>query len=98
MVSYEDCQGNFGAIQFMNDAYFGKDAEEDISVAFIAERAFSRVINEGIKGVQLYLLWNDCCGRDTQFAIEMMLNCPIEKIREHLKLDKRGHATPFNRK
>ena len=92
MVSFDDCQGNPGALAFMSEAYFGGG----ISTALKAEAAFKRVIDAGIRGVGLYLLWNDCCGRDTAFALEVMLHYDIDKIKRHVNL-KEDRGIPFDR-
>lgn len=65
--------------------------------AFKAECAFQRVINAGIKGSRLYQLWNDCCGRDTDFALEVMAKYDIEDIKRHI--DGNGcYGEPFERR
>lgn len=89
MVSFDDCLGNQGALQFMTEAYAG-----DMPSAFKAEKAFGRVIREGIKGADLYILWNDCCGRDTEFAVQVMADYDIDAIKEHIKGDG-GRGIPF---
>lgn len=81
MVSFDDCEGNVGALTFMSEAYM----KGSVGQAFKAENAFKRVIDAGIKGSNLYILWNDCCGRDTEFALEVMANYDIEDIKQHIK-------------
>ncbi len=77
MVSFDDCEGNPGCLAFMMESY---------KVAcFRAEYAFGRMIKAGIKGSRLYQLWNDCCGRDTQFALEVMEKYDIEDIKRHIE-------------
>lgn len=58
MVSFDICEGNPGALTFLIDAY-GIDI-------FGAERGFQRMQNNNITGSKLYMLWNDCCDRDTE--------------------------------
>ena len=66
MVSFDLCEGNPVALTFMMQAY---------SVAmFKAETAFQRMQDNGISGSKLYMLWNDCCNRDTAKAVEIMIN------------------------
>lgn len=73
------------------DSYAGS-----MSNAFKAESAFSRVVNAGIRGADLYILWNDCCGRDTEFALDIMKNRDIEEIKKHIK-GEYGRGTPFEK-
>lgn len=54
-------QGNPGAIVFTLIAY-DKDPTG-------AEIAFHRARELGIVGSRLYILWNDCCGGDTDLAL-----------------------------
>lgn len=89
MVSFDDCEGNPGALRFMTAAYFGSS----IGDAMTAERAFQRVIDAGIRGGALYVLWNDCCNRDTKFALEVMQKYDIEEIKRCIIGDgSRGYA------
>ncbi len=93
MVSFDACEGNPGALTFMWQAYMGGG----MGNAFKAECAFQRVINAGIKGSRLYQLWNDCCGRDTDFALEVMAKYDIEDIKRHI--DGNGcYGEPFERR
>ena len=92
MVSFDACEGNPGALSFMCEAYM----DGDICSAFIAEAAFSRVIDAGIRGAQLYILWNDCCNRDTKFALEIMRKRDIEEIKKHIE-GEYGRGIPFER-
>ena len=93
MASFDACEGNPGALTFMCQAYMGGG----MGNAFKAECAFQRVINAGIKGSRLYQLWNDCCGRDTDFALEVMAKYDIEDIKRHI--DGNGcYGEPFERR
>ena len=83
MVNFDDCEGNIGALTFMCEAYM----KGSVAQAMKAETAFERVINAGIKGTDLYILWNDCCNRDTNFTLEIMINRDIEDIKQHIKGD-----------
>lgn len=79
MVSFNICEGNPGALTFLMLAY-------DVDM-FGAERAFQRMQNNGITGCKLYMLWNDCCNRDTELALKVMKYCSIEKINEHINYE-----------
>ena len=72
MVSFDICEGNIGALTFLMEAY-------DIAM-FEAERGFQRMQDNRITGCRLYMLWNDCCNRDTEKAIKVMCNCDINFI------------------
>lgn len=80
------CQGNPGAINFLLTAF-------DINEAR-AEAIFQRMSNSGIAGAQLYMLWNDCCGRDTKLAMRIAQFASIEDIRTHINYDG-GRGFPF---
>lgn len=58
MVTFDICAGNPGALQFLMQAY-------DMDM-FKAEQGFQRMQRAGITGARLYMLWNDCCNRDTE--------------------------------
>ena len=86
MVSFDICQGNPGALTFLMSAY-------DINM-WKAEEAFQRMQDNGILGSQLYMLWNDCCNRNTALAIEIAINVPIDVIDTHINY-KAGRGFPF---
>ena len=79
MVSFDICAGNPGALTFLMQAY-----DTDM---FKAERAFQRMQDNGITGSRLYMLWNDCCDRDTAHAMEVMLNMSVEDIVRHINYE-----------
>lgn len=86
MVSFDICGGNPGALQFLMDAY-----RIDM---FKAEAAFQRMQDNNITGTKLYMLWNDCCGRDTKLAVQIAHAAPIDKIVEHINYEG-GRGFPF---
>lgn len=86
MVSFDICGGNPGALQFLMDAY-----RVDM---FKAEAAFQRMQDNNITGTKLYMLWNDCCGRDTKLAVQIAHAAPIDKIVEHINYEG-GRGFPF---
>ncbi len=88
MVSFDICEGNPGCLRFLIEAY-----KMD---PFNAENAFSRMQRIGIRGADLYMLWNDCCGRDTTFAIAAMREAAGEELCAHLPIGIRG--VPFSDK
>ena len=85
MVNIDICEGNPGALMFLMQAYD--------KYLFRAERAFQRMQDHGITGAKLYMFWNDCCGRDTGKAINLMNEWPVEKIVEHINYEG-GYGIP----
>lgn len=79
LVTIDLCEGNPGALTFMKEAY-------DFS-PFQAEVGFQRMASNGITGSKLYMLWNDCCDRNTEFAIGIMRYKDIADIREHINYE-----------
>ena len=86
MVEFKICKGNPGALSFLMDAY-----DHDM---FTAERAFQKMQDAGIKGDKLYMIWNDCCNRDTDRAIDMILENDI-KIINHFINYKNGRGLRY---
>lgn len=88
MVSIDIVEGNPGAMTFLMDAYdkfLGK-----------AELAFQKMQDNDIRGEKLYLLWNDCCNRDTEKAIRIILDKSIPEIKEHINhAYEHGRGLPF---
>ena len=76
MVTFDICEGNTGALMFLIGAY-------DVDM-FGAERAFQRMQDNNITGTKLYMLWNDCCDRDTEMALRIMQDNPILDIIKHI--------------
>lgn len=79
LVSFDLCEKNPGALQFMAQAY-----RQD---PFRAERAFSKMEEAGIRGTHLYMLWNDCCARDTDLAQRVMLSWSPLMIRQRINYE-----------
>lgn len=79
MVNFDICAGNPGAFGFVMQAY-----EIDM---FRAERAFQRMKDNGITGSRLYMLWNDCCDRDTRKALAVMAKMAVEEIVRHINYE-----------
>lgn len=76
MVSFAIAEGNPGALAFLMNAY-------DMD-AFKAERGFQKMQDAGITGSRLYMLWNDCCGRNTGLALIVMNEEDIGTILHHI--------------
>ena len=86
MVSFSICEGNPGCMQFLMTAYQGDH--------FAAEAAFQRMQIFGITGSKLYMLWNDCCCRDTKLAVAIAQTIPIDEIIKHINYEG-GRGIPF---
>ena len=72
MVSFDLCEGNPGALTFMGQAYSANP--------FKAENAFQRMQDNKIRGAKLYMLWNDCCNRDTEMAVNIMCENDVDDM------------------
>ena len=78
MVCLSD--GNIGAVAFITDVLDKAFKEQDE----LAALALSRAKTFNIVGTKLYLLWNDCCGRDTDKAIRVLAEHSKDDIMDHL--------------
>lgn len=67
--------GNPGALAFVLDCIH---TSEDSALGLMRMEKFNVI------GEYLYVLWNDCCSRDTEKAIRVMINNSKEDILEHL--------------
>lgn len=88
MITWDLAEGNPGCLTFMMQAYFGTISP------FKVERAFQRMQDNNIRGSKLYMLWNDCCDRNTVFAVLVMLNQPLESIINHINYEG-GRGIPY---
>lgn len=86
MVSFQICENNPGALFFFIQAYNMN--------AGLAESAFVIAQRNGIKGDKLYMLWNDCCNRDTAKALGVLIHNPIEDVIKHINYDN-GRGIPY---
>lgn len=80
MVRFDICENNPGAMTFLADAYMTGHPG-------LAERAFQRMQDNGIRGDKLYMIWNGCCGRNTAKAVKIMVTKPIEDIIRHINYE-----------
>ncbi len=70
------CDGNPGAMRFLAEA---------VSVdPIIAIRVLSLLEEYDIRGDKIYILWNDCCDRKTEFTMHVLLTKSIAEIKEHI--------------
>jgi hypothetical protein len=89
MVKFDICEGNPGALTFLTDAY--KDNP------FKAEQGFQRMQNNNITGCKLYILWNDCCDRDTEKTVRIMCENDIDDIVTHINYEN-ARGIPYDNK
>ncbi len=87
MITFDICEGNQGCFAFLMEAIFKVDGAK-------AERAVERMNLFGIRGSNLYILWNDCCNRQTAFTLNVMLYETLEEIRRHIFQDV-GRGIPY---
>ena len=82
-------KGNVGA------ATFCMEALQSGNKNFFA--ALSRMLDLDITGEKIYLIWNDCCDRDTDKAIRVMLEESKADILDHIDVFKnQGRGKPFD--
>lgn len=86
MVTFDICAGNPGALTFLMEAYKLNAGK--------AESAFQKMQNVGITGSRLYMIWNDCCDRDTDKAVDMILNEDIDTILHYINYEN-GQGLPY---
>lgn len=79
--------GNPGALQFVNAACYLRP--------YYASVGFAKMEQAGIVGSKLYMLWNDCCNRDTALAIKAMCHLDNEHLLEHINYDA-GRGIPIS--
>lgn len=86
MMVKEYCGGNIGALSFFFDA-IDNDHQKALS-------GFKRMYDNGITNEKLYMLWNDCCRKDTARAIYIMLHDNVESIHRHINYEN-GRGIPY---
>ena len=79
MVSTEICKYHPGALTFMMAAYHEYLPEADL--------AFQRMLDNDIVGDQLYILWYECCNKNTYATLQIMINNNIDDIKRHINYD-----------
>ena len=85
-ITIKYCGYNPGAINFFLDC-MNIDDENCI-------KAFERMFIYGIREDKLYMIWNDCCNRNTKKALDIMLNNDIDDIRYHINYE-HGRGIPY---
>ena len=78
--------GNPGAMRFIVEAYrYNADK---------CDRAFDKMKKAGIVGERLYMIWNDCCDRNTEMAVNIILTHEIDDIVKHINYEN-GRGIPY---
>lgn len=80
-------EGNLGALQFVMECL--KSGNNQLVFGL------SRVVICGISGEKLYMLWNDCCGRDNAKTEKVMMEASMKEIHEHINYEN-GRGIPFD--
>lgn len=86
MDIYTIADGNIGALTFLMDA-INKDPIR-------AGIAMNKVGNNNIVGDKLYMLWSDCCDRDTFKTLDVIIFHTIKDIEEHINYE-HGRGIPY---
>ena len=84
----EICGGIVGTLAFIGEAFALSPTE--------AECGLKRMKSLGITGSKLYMLWNDCCERDTDFTLTVMNSCSADQI-IHCVKDGHGMGIPIKK-
>ena len=81
-------EGNPGAATFCMEAMHQENA------AKYAIAAIERMKALDITGDKLYMVWNDCCNRDTEKTLTVMLEKSQDDLIKHLNYEN-GRGIPF---
>lgn len=80
--------GNIGALSMIMDIM-----ENHVARGLVA---LQRMEMLDIKGEKLYLIWNDCCFRDLNKTLDVMLERSKAEILDHIDMQKNwGRGKPF---
>lgn len=81
--------GNPGAAAFCMEAITVNGFDISKTIAII-----ERMVVLDITGDKLYMIWNDCCDRDTAKAIKVMLENSKDDLLKHLNYEN-GRGVPY---
>ncbi len=81
-------KGNPGAATFCMEVMHSKNSSE------YAVAVLERMNYLDITGDKLYMIWNDCCNRDTEKTIKVMLENSKEDLLKHLNYEN-GRGIPY---
>ena len=82
-------EGNPGAATFCMEVMHSENASN------CAMAVLQRMNYLGIRGDKLYMIWNDCCNRDTDKSIKVMLENSKEDLLKHLNYEN-GRGIPYD--
>lgn len=85
-IDIDICNGNPGAYTFMVDAI--KIDSDKASASFRIAKEY------GIIGEKLYMLWNDCCKRNTVCTMDVLMMVSKEVLEDHINYE-HGRGIPF---
>lgn len=80
------CGYNPGAIQFYMESFQLNSTKCTV--------AFERMLANDIREDKLYMIWNDCCDRNTEKALDVMVNNKIDDIVHHINYEN-GRGIPY---
>ena len=83
--------GNPGCLMFIAAATADAKNERDI---LRLTAGLTRMEALQVVGDKLYMLWNDCCGRDVRKTIDVMMDNSTVNIIEHINYSK-GRGIPY---
>lgn len=76
-------EGNPGCLTFLMEVAKKKDGNLFIEICMRLDVA-------GLYGSHAYMLWNDCCGRDTEKTIRMIKSLEKDELRSYVVDKGRG--------
>lgn len=79
LVTFDICEGNPGALTFLIEAY-------KLTPGY-AESAFRKLRDANITGSKIYMIWNDCCNKNTERAIDMVIENDIDTINHFINYE-----------
>lgn len=82
----EMANGNLGAMTFVIETHKRGSKK--------GQAGLLRLYCCGIKGSRLYMLWNDCCGRNFEMVEMVMLEASLKDIKAHINYEN-GRGLPF---
>lgn len=87
----ELADGNIGAMSFVFDTLNIEDDNDRKNMPL----ALARAKHFGIVGSKLYLLWNDCCNKDTSKTLRVLVEESKESLFDHIDVESRCDAIKF---
>ena len=82
-------KGNPGAAAFCMEVMHNENTSN------YAAAAIERMNYLDITGDKLYMIWNDCCNRDTEKTLTVMLEKSKDDLIKHLNYEN-GRGIPFD--